>query len=269
MTRCVLLILALAVAACDHAPRTAQEVVDRSIQAHGGAGLSTWRTLSIRGHVEMQDGIRYKAAYLLLAQSPGKLRVEQDMTADRGRLFYEHFMNGPNIWSRSNLVVGSGNAKQVRRWYRQASGIAQVTAGEASRGPAKLVLKPEAVVEWKERAGPTAWRTTESRPAYVVSYTVDGEAIDLYVDKQSFFLVQESWPGGRRLYKDFKRFGTVLYPTRVLEIVTGRQGEVLTPYTFESVAFDQPIEDWLFSEDMPVRGAAGAGRAQAQGTGIQ
>jgi len=55
--------------------------------------------------------------------------------------------------------------------------------------------------------------------------------------------------------RDFKNFGAVVYPTRVLDITVGREGrETVLPYTYESVTFDTPIEDWVFAEDRPGRG---------------
>lgn len=250
--------------ACHRAPRTALDVLDRSVAAHGGEALVNWRTLTIRGRIDMQDGITYHAAYLLLAAAPGKLRVEHDLTKDRGRLFYEYFMNGGATWSRANLVVGTANARQLRRWFEQCFGVAQ--ARRAS-GPGGLTLGADAVVEWRERQpGSSTWRPTDPRPVYVLSYTRDGEKIELFVDKETYYLLQETWPGGRRLYRDFKRFGKVVLPARVLEITKGRQGEVVTPISYESVAYDEPIEDWLFREDMPARAGAGANRTTGSGT---
>lgn len=253
-----LALLALVLAGCHRTPSTAQEVLDRSIAAHGGPALTNWQSLEIRGRIEMQDGITYKASYLLLAKADGRLRIEHDMTRDRGRLFYEYFMNGGATWSRANLVVGSPNVKQLKRWFEQCFGVARLGRGGARPS---VTLKPDTVVEWRERkAGSNEWRSTDPRPAYVLAYTSDGEAVELHVDKESFYLVQETWPGGRRIYRDFKRFGDAIVPTRILEITKGRQGDVVTPISYESVAFNQPIEDWLFTEDKPAR-APGADRA--------
>ncbi|RPJ83004.1 MAG: hypothetical protein EHM13_08210, partial [Acidobacteria bacterium] len=76
--------------ACSRTPKTAEDVIERSVRAHGGDRLSNWKTITIDGTVEMQDGITYHAAYKVQAKSPGKLRVEHDLTADRGRRFDEY-----------------------------------------------------------------------------------------------------------------------------------------------------------------------------------
>jgi hypothetical protein len=236
----------LLLGACSRAPKTADEVVERSIAAHGGPALTEWRTLTMRGRIRMQDGITYNAGYLLLARAPDKLRVEHDMTRDRGRLFYEYFMNGRATWSRANLVTGSGNPKQLQRWLLQSLGPAQLRRGAVSG----LTLKPDGVAEWREPDG-KAWRATDPRPAYLVSYARDGEPCQVAVDKETHYLLAEDWPGGRRLYRGFRRFGAVTVATRIVEITKGRQADTVTAITLESVVHNEPIEDWLFTEDMP------------------
>jgi hypothetical protein len=69
------------------AAETAEAILARSIQAHGGDRLTTWRTMVVEGMIDVLDGVTYHAAYRLSAKRPGKLRVEHDLTADRGRRF--------------------------------------------------------------------------------------------------------------------------------------------------------------------------------------
>ena len=64
----------------------------------------------------MQDGIAYNGVYTLLAKAPDRIRVEHDATADRGRAFYEYFLNGGVAWSRRNLIPGALDADRIRRW---------------------------------------------------------------------------------------------------------------------------------------------------------
>ncbi|HSK11013.1 MAG TPA: hypothetical protein VK911_15630 [Vicinamibacterales bacterium] len=248
------LLAAVAAAACQRAPETAQEVIARAVAAHGGERAAAWETMAVRGRVEMQDGITYNAAFLLQAKGAGKVRVEQDMTADRGRIFNDLFLDEGTAWSRRNLVVGRGNPQQMRRWLRHARGISYYAAHATA-----LALSPEATVEWKARSGESReYQVVETRPAYVVDATVDGETVQLSIDKERFHLLQEAWPEGRRVYHDFKSFGPLVFPTRVLEISRARQGETVLPYVYDSVTLDQPIEDWVFTEDKP---AVAAGTA--------
>jgi hypothetical protein len=240
--------VAVALHGCSRAPRTAQEVLERSVAAHGGEKLSAWETLTIRGTVEMQDGITYRAAYLLLARQPGKLRVEQDMTAARGRIFHEYFLNDDVAWSRRNLIPGRGDTARMQRWMNQCFGIAYF-----ARFADAFALEEDAEAEWREKGDDdeAAYTVTERRPAWVLSGKVGDEVVRLYVDKKTFHLLQEETEAGTRLFADFKKFGDVVMPARVLEITAGRQGEVVTPYTYETVAYNEAIEEWMFTEDMP------------------
>lgn len=244
--------LALAGAACSFLPpRTAEDVIARSVKAHGGEKLTKWQTLTITGTVEMQDGILYNAAYLVLAKVPGKLRVEQDMTADRGRIFNEYFMNDGVTWSRRNLVPGRVDIKRMQRWMDQCYGIAYY-AGHAK----SMTLKPDGTVEWKTRVGneASAWKLVDTTPAYVVTVTTGEGTADLFIDKKTFYLLQETAPDVRRVFRDFTTFEGVVWPTRILEITRTQKTEVLTPYVYTDVKYNTPIEDWRFTEDMPPKG---------------
>jgi hypothetical protein len=243
----VALVAVLAGACAPGPPRTAEEVLARSVKAHGGDRLTSWTTYALRGRVELQDGIAYNAAYTVLAKAPDRLRVEQDMTADRGRIFTEYFLNGADAWSRRNLVPGRATLKQMERWRGQCFGVAYY----AQYATAKT-LNPAATVEWRWRAADSKEYTVQDRrPAYVVVVMIKSEPVELFIDKETFYLLQEVRPELRRLHHDFNVLGGIVMPTRVLEITRSRDREVLTPYTFESLALNEPIEDWLFEEDRP------------------
>ncbi len=231
------------------APATAQDLLARSVAAHGGDKLSSWRTMSITGTIEMVDGITYRAAYRVLAKAPDKLKVEEDMTVDRGgRYAYEYFRNGSQTWSRRNLIPGKADAARLDRWMNQCFGVAHYAKQATS-----LALKPEATSDWMTKSA-SGYEVTERRPAYVVTVTTPAGSADLYFDKKTFYLLQETTAEGRRLYAAFHDFGGTVHPTRILEITQGRNGEVVTPITYDAVRYGEPIEDWVFEEDMPRKG---------------
>ena len=229
-------------------PRTGDAVVARSVKAHGGDRLTSWKTFTLRGHLDMQDGITYSAAYVVQAKAPGKLRVEQDMTADRGRRFTEYFLSDGVAWSRNNLVPGRATVEQLQTWLHQLSGI-----GYYASSGATFELKGDTEVEWRWQEAPKSpkYVAVEKRRAYLVVATIGKEQTELAIDKESYYLLQESRPKLRRLFHGFKDMGGIVVPTQVLEIAAGRQGEVRTPFTYDSVSLDAPIEDWLFEEDRP------------------
>ena len=228
-------------------PRTAEQVLARSIKAHGGDRLTSWKTYALRGHVELVDGIPYNAAYTVLAKAPYRLRIELDQTADRGRNFTEYFLNGTVAWSRRNLIPGRATLKQLERWRGQCYGIAYYDQFATAR-----TLNPDATVEWRWRAaGSREYTVQDRRQAYVVAVMVKDEPVELFIDKETYYLLQEVHSDIRRLHHDFKEIGGLVLPARVLEITKTRDREVLMPYTYESLTLDGPIEDWLFEEDMP------------------
>lgn len=237
------------------APGSAGEVLGRSVAAHGGDRLSSWRTMAITGTIEMEDGITYRAAYRVLAKMPDKLKVEQDMTADRGgRYVYEYFRNGDVTWSRRNLIPGKADARRLDRWMNQCFGVAYY-----AKHATPLALSAEATSDWMAKSA-AGYQVMERRPAYVVTATTQAGSTDLYIDKKTFYLLEERTADGRRLYSGFRDFGGTVHPTRILEITKGRTGEVITPITYESVRYGDPIEDRVFEEDMPKKGAVAGSR---------
>jgi hypothetical protein len=243
------LLLCLAVTGFTNAELQPREILNRSVKAHGGEKLTKWNTLTITGTVDMFDGITFRAAYRLFAKAPGKLRVEKDMTVTPGgRQFYEYCLNDGLAWSRRNLVASSGNLEELRRWMDQCYGIAFYASKAES-----LVRQEDAVVEWREKADlqSTEYKVVATRPAYVLAAVVGKTTTTLYIDKENFHFLQEVSGRVKRVYWDFKKFGDVTLPAKILEITAGSQGEQVTPFTFEGVKYNSPIEDWLFTEDMP------------------
>ena len=252
MARRRLICVAIAVSAGLSAPAasqpTAAEIVARSVEAHGGAALTSWQTLKITGTVVMQDGIAYTGAYTLLAKAPDRLRVEHDATADRGRAFYDYFLNGGVAWSRRNLIPGALEVDRIRRWMDQCYGIAFY-----AKPGVVLERLPDAELVWPPQAAGKAAPPAAgaARKVWVVAATVGGERRELFIDQETERFLQESTPQSTRSYWDFKTFDGMVTPTRILEITKTRQGESRTPFTWTEVRRNVPIEDWRFTEDMP------------------
>lgn len=249
------LLLCLTLLGGFRADMTPKEIVSRSVAAHGGDKLTNWKSMTITGTVDMPDGINFRAAYRVFAKAPGKLRVEKDMTVVQGgRYFYEYFLNNGVAWSRRNLVPERGNLEEMKRWLDQCQGIAHYADKAES-----LVRKEDAVVEWREKADlqSNQYKVVTTRPAYVIAAVIGKDTTDLYIDKETFYFLQEVAGRSKRVFWEFKKFGDVTMPAKVLEIIAGSQREQITPLTYETVKFNVPIEDWLFSEDMPKTGAIG------------
>ena len=249
---------------------SAADIVARSAAAHGGDRLISWKTLTIKGTVVMQDGIAYNGAYTLLAKAPDRVRVEHDATADRGRAFYEYFLNGGVAWTRRNLIPAAFDAARIQRWLDQCYGIAIY----AKPGVA-LALKGEAEMAWPPAAngnaaavspaapgasGASAAGTSgalgagsASRRVWIVVATIGPDTRELAIDQETSRFLREVAGDTTRVYWDFASFDGALMPTRILEIAKTRQGETRTPFTWKTVVHDAPIDDWRFTEDMPAK----------------
>jgi hypothetical protein len=244
-TGCIVVALAFVDALPAAAQLTAAEILSRSVQAHGGDALTSWQTLKITGTVVMQDGIAYTGAFTLYAKAPDRLRVEHDATADRGRAFYDYFLNGGVAWSRRNLIPGTLEVDRVQRWMDQCYGIAFY-----ARAGVTLELQPEGgSIDWPPPATPAG--PGSPRNVWLVAATVGAERRYLSIDQDTNRLLLETTPLGSRCYWDFKTFDGMVMPTRILEITKTRQGETRTPFTWTDVKRNAPIEDWRFTEDMP------------------
>jgi hypothetical protein len=245
---CLVAVLSCAALSPSAAQPTAAAIVARSVQAHGGDALTTWQTLKITGTVVMQDGIAYTGAYTLIAKAPGRLRVEHDATADRGRAFYDYFLVAGVAWSRRNLIPGPLEADRIQRWMDQCYGIAFY-----ARPGVALELMPEAELAWPPPAGTASGAALPGAPrkVWVVAATIGAERRELFIDQESGRFLQEVTPQSTRIYWDFKAFDGMVMPTRILEIAKTRQGEARTPFTWTDVKRNVMLEDWRFTEDMP------------------
>ena len=130
---------------------TPKDIIDRSVRAHGGDRLTNWDTMTIKGTVDMLDGITFRAAYRLFAKAPGKLRVEKDMTVVQGgRIFYDYFLNSGMVWNRRNLVPSSGNLDEMNRWMNQCYGIAYYANKSGYQSPTDFIPPSRTTIYWRD-----------------------------------------------------------------------------------------------------------------------
>jgi len=238
--RCKLYIAVLAAAflvistGCSSPPQSLDEIVARSVAAHGGDALTNWQTMSVAGIVHMSDaGVWFDAAYSLLADKSGKLRVEHDMTADRGRIFNVYYFNNGVGWMQRNLIPSARPQynRQFKRWLDQCDGIAWFV------GNASLTQKDDGEIDGKD--------------AYVLEAVADSDTTMLYIDKKNFYLVQEKYGNITRTHTDFRKFAGSTRASKVHQVTKTARGSSEMTFTIESIEFNVPIEPEVFTEDMP------------------
>lgn len=233
-TAILLLIGCMLISGCGKTPQNAAELVSFSLEAHGGEALKSWKTMKADGIVKTMDtNIWFDAAYSLLAEKPGKLRVEEDLTADNGRLFSTYFLNNGTGWMQRNLIPRSNPnyTKSHTRIYNQLSGIAYYA------DHAFFTTKEDGDVDGKS--------------AFVLEAVVDADTTMLFFDKKNFRLVQEKFGNKTRTHKEFKNFGGVVLPVVTHELTVRGERKSEKTFTISSVEFDVGIDPELFTEDMP------------------
>ena len=221
---------------CSKAPQSAREIINRSVEKHGGKALTNWKTMVVKGEVFQEDvGRKYRGEYIKYAQKPDKLRVERDLTKfERGRLFYSYIYNNGKGWMLINLIpyYGKQYGKLFKRWLNQCNGIAYY-ANSADT----LILKPDKKVKGEK--------------AYVISAITDNDTTNLYINKKDYYLIQEEYGKTKRIYSGFKRFGNAIYPTYIDEITKIGPRTVKVNFIYHSIEYNTPIDQKLFEEDMP------------------
>lgn len=223
---------------CSKTPETAEEIVARSLKAHGGGALSDWKSIIITGEAEIEDVVlKLRSEYKILAEKPDKVRMEIDQTKfERGRQLFAYIYNNGKGWMHRNLIPFYSPAyeKIHKRYYTHCFGIAYYSEN------ASLFLKPEEKIEDKD--------------VYVLGAVTDSDTSIISIDKNKFHFVREQYKDARgtvtRTYSEFKKIGKAVYPTKVLESIKGRtEREVEIKYN--DIKFNLPIEAWMFEEDMP------------------
>jgi len=219
-------------------PLTVEEIIARSVKAHGGDALSNWKTMVIKGEGQYPDvGKMFRTEHIVYAEKPGKVRVERDLTKfEHGRLFYTFFYNNGVGWSQASLMPRYGaQFVSFKRYLDQCDGIAYYAENAA------FTQKPDEELNGK--------------PVYVIDAVIKSDTTSLYIDKTSFYFLQEKYKSRNntitRTFSDFKKFGKVNFSTTIVETSTSRRGEMVLNYKLNTIEYNVPIESWLFEEDMP------------------
>ncbi len=221
--------------ACAETPQTADEIVARSVDAHGGEALTHWSSMVAKGEVHEKDGrLWFNGELIVYVQKPDKIRIERDLTKfERGRFFTSEIYNGGKGWILRNLIPYYRDelASEYKAKLDRCEGVA-FHANHAD----SLTLAGEEEVEGK--------------PAYVIEALSGEIKSTLYIDKESFYLVKEAYNNVTLHYSDFKELGNAIRAGKVVEITEGQRTVEVT-YTYNTIELDTDIDPTLFEEDMP------------------
>ena len=234
---------------CSDEPMTAEDIVAKSYNRHGGKALSDWETMVIKGEVFKawgQDTMH--GEYLSYSQKPGKIRFEKDFTKfSHSPVFYTDIYNQGESWRMLNLNTYSNNliGRLAKRQFDGCDGIAFYRAHADT-----LIMHPEGLATYVLDGD------TVQTPAYIITTVIGEDSTTLYFDKKSYFLIQEEFKMApvspfRRVYTDFKRFGRVVLAERRIEFEPGSMGSSGVRYFIKSVEYNVPVDSALFEEFRP------------------
>jgi len=230
---------------------TADEIVGKSLKAHGGEALSGWETMVCKGDVSMfYYGSYFRGEFKSFAQKPDKIRVERNMTKFQPGMpwDYTYIYNGEAGWTFINLVpqynpvIGLIN----KRYIEPCFGISYY-----KNNSDKLILKPEGTAVYVLDGD------TVKTPAHIVSAVIESDTTKLYFDKNNFHLIQEDYrityaPGRsfplKRVYKDFKKFGDVIFAALRIEYSPGQSSSRGVKFVTKSIDCNVKFDPALFDE---------------------
>jgi outer membrane lipoprotein-sorting protein len=217
------------------APQTAEEIVARSVEAHGGDALTQWSSMVAKGKVHQKDGrLWFNGELIVYAQKPDKIRIERDLTKfERGRFFTSEIYNGGKGWILRNLIPYYRDelATQYKAKLDRCEGI----AFHANHSDSMTLIGEEEV---------------EGQPAYVIEAVAGDAKATLYIDTESYYLVKEAYDNVTLHYSEFKELGGAIRAGKVLEVTEGRRTVEVT-YTYDTIETDVEIDPMLFEEDIP------------------
>lgn len=229
-----LMVLPAAPSAEQAALPTAREIVDRSIKAIGGAeAFKAIKSLRARGTLSIPaQGM--SGDLEMMAARPNKLLTRATI-ASMGKL--EEAYDGKIAWSLDpvngpSLVIGKALLERAdEAWFDSP-------------------LHAEGYVRLMTVAGK---ETFDKRPVYRVNVTLMSgaeisELFDVETGLQLGFEAKRETPFGtvptRSIFRDYKKFGALMYPTTISQSVLGiDQVVTFTSYEFDVVpanTFDVP-----------------------------
>ncbi|MFH1941077.1 MAG: hypothetical protein ABIL68_03155 [bacterium] len=234
---------------CSYEPRTAEEIVEQAYEKHGGKVLTDWETMVCKGEVYQIWGLdTLHGEYVSYAQKPGKIRYDRDFTKFKhSPAFYVDVYNEGNGWRMVNLNIYTNRTVvgMNKRQFDACEGIAYYlnhadTLIHQLDGVAAYVLDGD----------------TTRIPARVVTAVVGEDTTTLYFDKKRHYFIQEEFRMGasplfRKVFTDFKKFGSVFLPGKRIEFEPGGMALQGIRYLITSVEYDVPIDSTLFQEFGP------------------
>ncbi|MFC1725368.1 hypothetical protein ACFL4T_07050 [candidate division KSB1 bacterium] len=228
---------------------SADEIIERSYQAHGGDALTKWKTLQVKGEVYMFTGGEKpsRGEYLSYVQKPDKFRRDRNLTKYEPNPWdYTDIYNSGQGWTTINLIPNHHPVfgMIIKRMLDSWNGAANYRTNADS-----LILQQESTASYVLDGD------SVSVPAYVIKAKIKNEETVLYFDKNSFYLIQEEFKvysyQFKKVYLDFRKYGDVVFAGKRIEFSPGQASSRGIRYLNDEIIFDAPIDESKFNEFKP------------------
>jgi hypothetical protein len=239
-----LLLAVSARASATDAQEEARSILDRAIQAHGGAEKLA-KLGSVRRKLKSTVWINGNAVPVTVERTdhpPGRSKVEQRLELDGQAITTTSVLNGDKAWTNFN-----GDTQEARAEFRARKQVELYLLWVESLVPVR-----------KDKAfslSPLGEIKVDDRPAVGIKVTSKGRPdVDLYFDKESGLLVKSAYRGldefekevvTECFFRDYKETVGLKRPTKFHFL---RDGVKTSEHEVVETTFEEKLEDSEFAK---------------------
>jgi hypothetical protein len=226
----------------------ARALLETSVEASGGMeAAGAWKTMTSTGELTANwpGWGELRAECSLKVKRPGKLVLDQDFTVHDHPFFFTFYYNEGETWTVINLGVRQNPyyAEATTRALKDTGGMHYYLT------ECDTFFVVEAVPDDSLVAGSSVDR---------VGIVDNGDTVMVDLDRQTHLPVRliRDAGGEQTLFSDYRAVGplTVPFKTTVYE-----NGAAAAEYVWESILFDEPIDEAVFEEYRPPKAEASSG----------
>jgi hypothetical protein len=226
--------------------RSARDLIDQSVEASGGMeAMGAWKTMTRTGDlvVHWEGWGTPRAKCSLKVKRPDKLVLDQDFSAYDHPFFFTYWYNGGEVWAMVNLGVRQHPryTEAMTRAMKNASGM-YYYAAECDTFFSGGDVPDDSLL---------AGRVVER-----VGVVDDGDTVMVDLDPATHLPVRLVRDNGaeQTFFTDYRDVDGMMVP---FAMTVYQGGAVSAEYTWETIVFDQPIDDAVFEENRPAEQASG------------
>jgi hypothetical protein len=218
--------------------QTAKEILQKSVNAHGGLEkLTNWKSMKLTGEIIMDQtkAIKMRGTLSRVAVKPDKLRIDQDFTAfEPNNVFRTYIYNKDEGWAIINLIpyYSDSYKSSLKTTLDKSDGVAYYLKNSLA-----LNLKQETKINGKS--------------LYVLESVQEKDTSYLFIDKNKYFLVRDSLRNVTMVYNEFKDVDGAIIPVKYDQIVYSPQRIATHKFKIDKAEFNTDIDPTIFEEEKP------------------